>query len=53
MEHTKKRAPKATFAFGVYIFCTRHQMLRNNQIFIPLQDLGPRGTIFKKKSKNQ
>ena len=46
-ENTLNWAPKAMIAFGAFLFCSRHQRVRKNLIFIHPQDEGPRGTTFK------
>ena len=44
-----KRGSQSNIALGAPIFCSRHQRVRKNLIFIHPQDEGPRGTTFKKK----
>ena len=42
-KYPQKGAPKATVALGASLFCSRHQKVRKNLIFIHPQDEGPRG----------
>ena len=44
-----KRGLKSNIALGAPTFCSRHQRVRKNIIFIHPQEKGPRETTFKKK----